>query len=99
MKRIFAAVLLGGLFCAGLALSGRAADGGELYARCARCHGENGEKPPHVLKGQGASAVLGKLNGYAAGTYGGDRKTVMQNMVKTLSDTDRHILAAHIGTF
>lgn len=99
MKRIVVMTFFCGLFCAGLAISGHAAEGGELYARCVRCHGDRGDSPPHILKGQGADVLLEKLNGYAAGTYGGDRKHVMQNMVKNLSEADRQALAAHIDQF
>lgn len=99
MKRIAAIVLLSGLFCTGLAVSGYTADGGALFARCARCHGDRGDKPPHILKGQDASVLLEKLNGYAAGTFGGEKKNVMQNMVKGLSEEDRQALASHIARF
>ena len=87
------------LFVVGQATPGSAAQGGELFSRCARCHGDTGDKPPHILKGQGAEAILGKLQGYSAGTYGGDKKNVMANMVKGLSDDDKRELARHISEF
>ena len=96
-KRIIPAVLFCGLFLLGLASGSAAEDGSALFARCARCHGDNGDKQPHVLKGQTADAILGKLHGYAAGTYGGEKKSVMHNMTKNLSEADMQALAAHIS--
>lgn len=83
----------------GLAAPGSVAEGGKLFARCARCHGDNGDKPPYILKGQNAETIFGKLKGYSAGTYGGDKKNVMANIVKGLNDDDMRQLAKHINEF
>lgn len=99
MKHHVAIVLACWLLSAGLTSLGAAADGGVLFSRCSRCHGDNGDKPPHILKGQSADALHAKLKGYAAGTYGGEKKHVMANMVKGLDGADMEALAAHITTF
>lgn len=100
MKLFWGLAFFCGLFLVvGMAVPGSAAQGGELFGRCARCHGDTGDKPPHILKGQSAEAIFGKLQGYSAGTYGGDRKAVMHNMAKGLGDDDMRELAKHISEF
>lgn len=88
-----------GLFCMGMAAPGAAEDGGKLYARCVKCHGQTGNKPPKLLKGQQADVLFDKLTGYAAGTYGGPKKAIMTNMVKDLSTEELRILSTYISTF
>ena len=40
-----------------------------------------------------------KMNGYVAETYGGDKKKVMTNLLKPLSQDDMKALADHIAKF
>lgn len=80
-----------------LGAMGSSVDGAALFKRCASCHGADGSKPPRVLKGQKPADILEKLKGYAAGTFGGQQKTVMQNMVKGLSPEDMQALVEYIG--
>lgn len=78
--------------------------GGEkLYRSCAGCHGQNGEtmalgvgKP---LKGQTANQLLEKLNGYADGSYGGSKKSVMVGIAKRMGEEDRVKVSEYISTF
>lgn len=60
-----------------------AADGEKIYkAGCAGCHGMAGEKGGSPLKDQDADTILKKLQGYADGSYGGEKKAVMVGVVK-----------------
>lgn len=96
---LFVAPLTVMLVAAG-AFSAISADGAALYKACANCHGADGtQKADHVLKGQTSQQIVIKLKGYAAGTYGGDRKDVMRNKVRDLSDADMKSLGDHIATF
>lgn len=80
-----------------MSLAGHSADGAALFARCTGCHGVDGTKPPNVLKGQSAAQVLGKMNGFLDGTYGGERKEVMIGKLKALTPEERQSLAEYIG--
>lgn len=79
-----------------------AADGAEVFkSACASCHAVDGSKSAGgstPLKGQKADDVLKKLEGYAAGTYGGAKKTVMENIAKKYSADDLKTVATYIGT-
>ena len=79
-----------------------AADAAEMYkASCAGCHGADGSKAAGgsaALKGQKADAVLKMLEGYAAGTYGGSKKAVMENIAKKHSAEELKALSDHITT-
>jgi len=48
------------------------ADGAATFAKCAGCHGANGEKAAlgksAIIKGQDAAKTIEDLNGYKAGT-------------------------------
>jgi len=48
------------------------ADGAATFAKCAGCHGANGEKAAlgksAIIKGQDAAKTVEQLNGYKAGT-------------------------------
>lgn len=75
-----------------------AADGAALYkSACAGCHGEAGEKGNAPLKDQGPDALLTKLKGYADGSYGGEKKAVMVNVVKKHSEEELKAVSDHIG--
>lgn len=80
-----------------------AADGKELYAKCAGCHGADGTKQgmglARPLKGLTADEAAKALAGYKAKTFGGNKKTVMEGMTAGLSDADIKALAAHIAAF
>lgn len=99
MKLFVLAALCCGIFFAGTAGYASAADGEKIFSRCARCHGDTGDKAPHALKGQDPAVLVEKLKGFAGGTYGGDRKDVMGKVVKGMSEADMEAVAKHIGTF
>lgn len=79
------------------------ADGSvDLYAKsCKSCHGADGSKVTMgMTRPLGAMTVeeaRDALNGYKAGTYGGERKSMMERVVKPLSDEDIEALAVRIG--
>ncbi|MFT7859940.1 MAG: c-type cytochrome [Sulfurimonas sp.] len=76
-------------------------DGGQLFAKCAACHGQNGEKPAlgksKVIKGWSEEKVLNALHGYKDGTYGGAMKGVMKSQVGSYSEDELKVLAKHIS--
>lgn len=75
-----------------------AADGEKIFkASCAGCHGAAGEKGATPLKGQSPDEILKKLQGYADGSYGGEKKSVMGNIVKKHTGSLKDI-AEYIGT-
>lgn len=99
MKYIALIVLVGGLSLAGMAGVTAAADGQAVYARCARCHGVSGDKPPHILKGQERAELLRKLRGYAGGAYGGENRAIMHKMAGSLTPEEMEAVLGHIETF
>lgn len=99
MKIFLYAAFFCGLLTASAAGAASAAEGREIYGRCARCHGDTGDKSAHILKGQDKAELLRKLNGYAEGSYGGEKKAVMHNVAKKLSKEDKEAVVSHIETF
>ncbi len=86
------------LFVASAALAG---DGAALYkSNCADCHGEKGDKSiggSVPLKDLDSAEILKRLQGYAEGTYGGERKAVMHSIAK-LHSANLKPLADYAGT-
>lgn len=75
-----------------------AADGEKIFkSDCAGCHGMAGEKGGSPLKGQGSDEILKKLQGYADGSYGGEKKSMMSNIAKKHADSLKDI-ADYVGT-
>lgn len=76
-------------------------DGKVLFASCAGCHGQSGEKvalgKSAVIKGWDKQKVIDALNGYKNGTYGGAMKAVMKGQVATKSDAEIDALADFIS--
>ena len=74
-----------------------AADGAELYKKCAGCHGQSGEKKAlgksAAIKGWEATKTVAALKGYKDGTYGGAMKGLMKGQVKALDDAQIESLA------
>jgi len=78
------------------------ADGAAAFAKCAGCHGQNGEKPAlgksAVIAGQDAAKTVEQLKGYKAGTLnqhgmGG----VMKGQVAAMDDATMKEVADYIA--
>ena len=80
-----------------------AVDGAALYAKnCVKCHRDGTESTRAggdvVLKGQSAEEIEMKLKGYADGTYGGNKKKIMERMITPLSGEEVKALSTYIGS-
>ncbi len=78
------------------------ADGAAAYAKCAGCHGANGEKAAlgksAIITGQDAAKTIEQLNGYKAGTLNQHGMgAVMKGQVAALSEADIKTVADHIA--
>jgi cytochrome c len=80
------------------------ADGSaDLFAKsCKGCHGSDASKVSmgmtRPLNSLSQDEVRDALHGYKSGTYGGAKKSMMERVVKPLSDEDIEALAAHIDS-
>lgn len=95
MKKFAIAMLLAGA-------TSLMADGAAVYAKCAGCHGANGEKSAlnksAVITGQAAATTVEQLTAYKAGTlnkYG--MGGLMKGQVAALSDADIQAVADYIA--
>jgi len=82
-------------------IAGHAPDGQAVYtAKCQSCHGADGSKSlmSKPVKGLKPEAVVAAMKGYKAKTYGGAKKTTMENLAAQMSDEDIKAVAAYIGT-
>lgn len=79
-----------------------AADGEALYkGSCVGCHGADGSKSAGgttPLKDLSKEEILTRLQGYAAGTAGGEHKKVMENVAKKFTAEELEALAGYAGT-
>ena len=78
------------------------ADGAAAYAKCAGCHGTNGEKPAlgksAVIAGQDAAKTIEQINGYKAGTLNAHGMgAVMKGQVASLDDAAIKEVAEYIA--
>lgn len=78
------------------------ADGAAAYAKCAACHGANGEKAAlgksAIIKGQDAAKTIEDLNGYKAGTLNQHGMgALMKGQVAALDDATIKELADYIA--
>ncbi|QOR62763.1 c-type cytochrome [Sulfurovum sp. ST-21] len=78
------------------------ADGAALYAKCAGCHGQNGEKSAlgksAIIKGQDVAKTVEQLHGYKAGTLNQHGMgALMKGQVASMSDDDIKAVAEHIA--
>ena len=101
MRKIVIAV--SAIFClvfAGAALA--ADDGATLYqTHCQSCHGPDGSRAPGPgitpIGGQSSADLMKMLNGYKDGSFGGQRKQVMEGVVKQLSDDQLKTVSDHVS--
>lgn len=101
MKRTLIALSV----CAALGLGAAiasAADGAMLFKTCAGCHGADGAKSAmgfaKPVKGQKADELLKKLVGYQDGSYGGEKKAMMNSAVKKYTAEELKALADYMAT-
>ena len=78
------------------------ADGAAIFAKCAGCHGQNGEKAAlgksAVIKGQDAAKTVEQLKGYKAGTLNQHGMgALMKGQVASLSDEQIKEVADYIA--
>ena len=78
------------------------ADGAALFAKCAGCHGQNGEKAAlgksAVIQGQDAAKTVEQLNGYKAGTLNQHGMgALMKGQVASMSEDDIKAVADYIA--
>lgn len=79
-----------------------AADGADLYKKCAACHGANGEKQALgkslAINEMTKAEIVDALQGYKAGTRNvKGMGALMKGQVVSYSDADIQAVAEHIG--
>lgn len=71
------------------------------YAKCAGCHGANGEKKAlgksKVIKDMSKADFIAAMKGYKDGSYGGPMKGLMKGQAASLSDADIEAIANKIA--
>ncbi|PHR57322.1 MAG: cytochrome C [Arcobacter sp.] len=92
MKKVLVFLAVLGLSTAAMA---------DAYAKCAGCHGANGEKKAlgksKVISDMSKADIVAALKGYKDGSYGGPMKGLMKGQVASLSDADMTAIAEKIG--
>jgi len=78
------------------------ADGAASYAKCAGCHGANGEKAAlnksAIITGQDAAKTVEQLKAYKAGTLNQHGMgSLMKGQVAALDDAAMQAVADHIA--
>jgi cytochrome c len=103
MRKLALASVLCFAVMAVVAVSGQAADGKALYAKCSGCHGADGAKAAlgvgKPLKGLGAEEAAKAMQGYKAKTFGGEKKAIMEAQCANMSAEDIKALAQYIAAF
>ncbi|MGB1227522.1 MAG: c-type cytochrome [Poseidonibacter sp.] len=71
------------------------------YAKCAGCHGANGEKAAlgksKIIKDMSKADFVASLKGYQDGTYGGPMKGLMKGQVKGMDEATMNAIADKIA--
>jgi len=96
MKKITLSLIV----LSGLAFAG---SGESLYAKCAGCHGSNGEKAAlgksAIITGQDTGLTEKQLKGYKAGTLNQHGMgSIMKGQMATFSDEDIIEISKYIST-
>ena len=72
-----------------------------LFAKCAGCHGSEGEKhalgKSNIIAGQSKAELVKKMEGYKNGTYGGPMKGIMAGQIRSLTSGQIDALADYIA--
>lgn len=104
MKKLLYIAAIASLALSQFALAAAGAEevpeGKRIYTEvCSTCHGADagGDKAPN-LKSQTADALLKKLAGYRAGTYGASRKAAMEGLVKKYTPEQLESVVKYIKT-
>ena len=67
------------------------------YAKCATCHGANGEKAAlgksKIIKDMSKADFVAAMKGYQDGTYGGAQKGLMVGQVKDMPEATMNEIA------
>ena len=97
MKHVLACIAACLLFAA----PALADDSAAIYAKsCKGCHGADGSKVimgmTKPINAMSLEQVKAALDGYKSGTYGGDKKVIMERTVKPLSQEQLDGLAAYV---
>ena len=92
MKKVLVLLTVLGLSTAAMA---------DVYAKCAGCHGANGEKAAlnksKIISDMSKADIVAALNGYKDGSYGGPMKGLMKGQVAALSAADITAISEKIG--
>ena len=92
MKKVLVLLAVLGLSTAAMA---------DAYAKCAGCHGANGEKSAlnksKIISDMSKADIVAALNGYKDGSYGGPMKGLMKGQVASLSAADITAIAEKVG--
>ena len=92
MKKVLVLLAVIGLSTAAMA---------DAYAKCAGCHGLNGEKSAlnksKIISDMTKADIVAALNGYKDGSYGGPMKGLMKGQVASLSAADITAIAEKVG--
>ncbi len=71
------------------------------YAKCAGCHGANGEKAAlgksKVIKDMTKAEFVSALKGYKDGSYGGAMKGLMKGQVASMDEATMQAIADKIA--
>ena len=71
------------------------------YAKCAGCHGANGEKAAlgksKIIKDMTKAEFVSALKGYKDGTYGGAMKGLMKGQVASMDEATMQEIADKIA--
>ena len=103
MKKVLSCLTICALMVALSAAFAGAVDSAKLYKRCQGCHGADGSTLAMgvgaPLKGQSSDELYTKMMGYMDGSYGENKKAIMTNILKRLSDEEIKALSDYIAAF